>query len=129
GELIAATALTGAAGPALTASGAAPGAAFAIWLGWAAGFGANVIAVHRVMARHKRAASRIDIVLAVGLTALGAITLATVMWSPAARLAAPLVSLAAVLVIAPPSASRLRAVGIAIATAAGAAALLAVLVR
>src|SRR5262249_23911091 len=86
GELIAVAALTGAAAPVLTASGAAPGAAFAIWLGWAAGFGSNVIAVHRVMARHKRATSRIDIVLAVGLTALGATTLATVMWSPASQL-------------------------------------------
>ncbi|HEX7835944.1 MAG TPA: YwiC-like family protein [Kofleriaceae bacterium] len=124
GEVIAAIALTGAGAPVLVASRAAPPRALAIWLGWAAGFAASVVAVHRVMARHKRPASSVDRALAAGLIALAALCIATAARSPASLLAAPLVSFAALLVIAPPPASRLRAVGIAIASAGAASGLL-----
>ena len=60
GELVAAVALTGAASVARVASGAAVQPALLHWLGWAIGFGATVIAVHRVIARHKRPAMLVD---------------------------------------------------------------------
>lgn len=127
GELVAATALTGVAAPVLVAGGAAPAAAVTVWLGWALGFAASVAAVHRVMARHKRPASGIDVALAIGLVAVAAGGIATATRSPASLIAAPLVTIAALLVLAPPSASRLRAVGVAIAAAAGVACLLVLL--
>jgi hypothetical protein len=118
GELIAAVALTGAAAPVAVAAGAAPVAALAAWSGWALGFGASVIAVHRVMARHKRAASSIDRALAIGLPAVAVACFALAARSSSALIAAPLVASSAVLVIAPPSAARLRAIGVAIAVTA-----------
>jgi hypothetical protein len=124
GELIAAVALTGAAVPVVADGGGGPSVALAIWLGWATGFAAGVIAVHRVIARHKRGGARIDVVLAIGLVALAALSVATVAWFSGSRPAAPLVSLAAGVVIAPPPASRLRAVGVAIALAAAIAGVL-----
>jgi hypothetical protein len=118
GELIAAVALTGAAAPVAVAAGTAPVTALAVWSGWALGFGASVIAVHRVMARHKRAATLIDRALAIGLTAATLVCLALSTRSATARIAAPLVTISVLLVIAPPSAARLRTVGVAIAVTA-----------
>lgn len=114
GELVAAIALTGASVPVMVAGGAARSVALVTWAAWAVGFGAAVIAVHRVIARHRRAASSIDRVIAVGM---GAITWASLAITPLVT-AAPLAALATILVIAPPPARRLRAVGIAIAAAA-----------
>lgn len=111
GEIVAAIALTGASAPVVVASGAALSLALHVWLGWAVGFGAMVIAVHRVIARHKRSASRLDHALAVALIGLLAVALAT--RCAALAIAAPLVALAAVLVIAPPPATKLRAIGVA----------------
>lgn len=118
GEMIATVALTGAAAPVAVASGAAPIAAIAAWSGWAVGFGAGVIAVHRVMARHKRAATAIDRVLGLGLAAVTAACVALAARSTTALIALPLVATSALLVIAPPAATRLRAIGVAIAVAA-----------
>lgn len=115
GEIVAAIALTGASLPVLVASGASLVVALELWLAWALGFGASVIAVHRVIARHKRSATAIDTVLALALIAL---PLAAVTgWTPLV-LSAPLVALSAAIVIAPPRASRLRAIGVAIVVAA-----------
>jgi YwiC-like protein len=125
GELIAAVALTEAAAPVAVASGAAPIAAIAAWFGWALGFGTSVIAVHRVMARHKRAATSIDRALAIGLAVVTVMCLALAARSATARIAAPLVAISVLLVIAPPSATRLRAVGVAIAVTAAASCALA----
>lgn len=127
GELVAAIALTGAAAPVLVAGGAAPGAALAIWLGWALGFAATVLAVHRVIARHKRPASAIDRILAAGLVAAALGCAVAGARVPAIAIAAPLAGLAAVLVIAPPSAARLRAIGVAIVVAAAGSGAVAVL--
>lgn len=129
GELVAAVALTGAAAPVAVAAGAPPAAALVSWAGWALGFGASVIAVHRVMARHKRAASSIDRVLAVGLVAGAVACVALAAQSMAAVIAAPLVASSALLVIAPPSAARLRAVGVAIAVTAASSCALALALR
>ena len=117
GELVAAVALTGASVPVLAAGGTARTAALAIWLGWSVGFGSTVLAIHRVIARHKRPASPIDRVTAVGLVAILVTSIAAASTCVALVIAAPLTALAAIFVIAPPAASRLRAVGFAIVAA------------
>jgi hypothetical protein len=127
GELVAAVALTGAGALVLAASGAPLASALQHWLGWALGFGASVAAVHRVIARHKHPAGPIDVALATSLAAAGIACIADAARSPSIMIAAPLVSVAALLVIAPPPASRLRAVGIAIAATATGSGLLALL--
>jgi hypothetical protein len=115
GELVAAIALTGASVPAAVAGATPLPTALAMWAGWALGFGATVIVVHRVIARHKRAATAIDGVIALGLIAL---TIALVVFHHATiALAIPLVAVAAILAVAPPPASRLRGIGIAIVVA------------
>ena len=122
GELAAAIALTGASVPVLVAAGASVATALAHWLGWALGFAATVVAVHRVIARHKRRATAHDAALAISLLAAAASALTR--WPPLV-LALPLVAVSALLVIAPPPASRLRAIGVAIVVASIAAAALA----
>lgn len=114
GELIAAIALTGASVPVLVASGASLAFATEVWLAWGLGFGATVLAVHRVIERHRGAADLADLGLAAALVVLafGAIS----GWAPLV-FATPLVGISAVLVIAPPPASRLRAIGVTIAVA------------
>lgn len=112
GELVAAFALTGASVPVLVASGAPLTTSLELWLAWGLGFAASVLAVHRVIARHKRAATRVDTWHAVGLLACA---LAAASGARPLVLAAPLVALSALLVIAPPSAKRLRAIGVAVA--------------
>jgi hypothetical protein len=116
GEIMAAVALTGASAPLLVASGATLSLALEVWLGWAVGFGASVIAVHRVIARHKRAASWIDRALPVAMIAVLAAGLAA--GSRSFAITTPLVVLAAGLVTSPPSAAKLRAIGVAIVVAA-----------
>jgi hypothetical protein len=122
GELAAAVALTGASAVVLVAGGVALRAALVWWLGWALGFGSTVVAVRRVIARHKRPAAAIDRVCAVGFAA----ATAGVLLAPVAPISVPLTAAATVLVVVPPRASRLRAVGIAIAVIATASGLLAV---
>jgi hypothetical protein len=116
GELVAAVALTGASVPVRVAGEASLGQALEIWLGWAVGFGASVVAVHRVIARHKRSASWIDHALVLGLlaTTVAGIELGV----RPLTIAAPLTALAAIVVLAPPPASRLRTIGVAIVAAA-----------
>jgi hypothetical protein len=124
GELMAAVALTGASGVVLVASGAAVDVAMLRWLGWAIGFCATVVAVHRVLARHKRPATVVDRSLAIGLLASSALLLATASCYRTSAIAAPLVVLATVVVAFPPRATRLRAVGIGIVAAAAVSAVL-----
>jgi hypothetical protein len=126
GELIAAIALTGASSVVLAASGTAVGEALRWWLGWAIGFSATVIAVHRVIARHRRPATAIDRFLAIGLLAGSALLLATASRCSPSALAAPLVVLATGIVAVPPRATRLRTVGIAIVVMAAVSAVLGV---
>jgi YwiC-like protein len=118
GELIAAAALTGVSAIALVTAGAAQHVAVAWWLGWTLGFGATVIAVHRVLARHRRTASSVDRILAIAGLAASAVLAATARDHLACLLAAPLVAAATLIVVAPPPATRLRAIGIAISIVA-----------
>lgn len=113
GELVAAAALTGASAVVRLTGGASIESAAIWWLGWAIGFAATVIAVHRVIARHKRTATALDRVLAVAGVAVSVALVAT-----ASFVAAPLVLAATVIVAAPPPATRLRAVGIAVSIVA-----------
>ena len=121
GELVAAIALPGAAAPVAVAAGLAPGVAVSLWLGWAVGFAASVVVVHRVIARHRKPAARIDRVLVAALASTLAFTLASSL-----VVAAPLVLGAFALVNAPPPATRLRLIGVALVAASLAATVLAV---
>lgn len=130
GELVAAVALTGAAAPVLVAGGMAPDAALVIWLGWSLGFAATVLAVRWVIARHKQQARGVQPtgrILAPALVAAAVACAVVGERVPGIAIAAPLVALAAVLVIAHPAATRLRAIGVAIAVAAAGSGAVAVL--
>jgi hypothetical protein len=124
GEIVAAVALTGASAPVMVAAGSTMSTAVTLWLAWATGFAATVVAIHRVIARHKRPATKIDVALGVVLASVGA---ACLMLGAVASIAVPLVTIATVLVIAAPKASHLRAIGIAIAVMAAASASVALL--
>jgi hypothetical protein len=69
------------------------------WAGFAVGFAATVLAVHRVLARRRGARAPV---------ALIAIAIAAVVWLPSA---APLAVLATTMVAVLPSPKRLRTVG------------------
>jgi len=127
GELVAVVALTGASFVVQVAGGVARGAALDAWLGWSLGFAASTIAVHRVIARHKHAASWVDRVCALVLAGGFAACLWRATPGGAFAIAAPLVGLAAVVVAAPPSARRLRAIGLATVAAGTLAGVLATL--
>lgn len=110
GELVAALALPGAGAVVATASGASTRAALTMSLAWSVGFACTVVAVHRVIARHKRRATWLDVAAAVVL--LGA---AAAGWR-FERAIVPLVLLSFALVVRAPSATRLRAIGVVLAT-------------
>jgi hypothetical protein len=121
GELVAAIALPGAGVPVAVASGMAWQRAAIVWAAWSLGYAASVIAVHRVIARHKRPASRIDALASIGLVCVTLATCAVALWIPIAALAIPLVAISAMFAIRPPPATRLRAIGVALVIASIAA--------
>jgi hypothetical protein len=120
GELVAAVALPGAAAAVVVASGAAIQTAARLWAAWAVGFACTVIAVHRVIARHRKPATSTDHAIAALLLATAAALTAT------AFVGAPLAAAAFVLALRPPSASHLRAIGVALVVASIASGALAV---
>lgn len=107
GETIAAVAVSGLAAPVAVASGVSPTTALWIWGAWSLGFAATVIAVHRVIARHRRPVGLADLVSAITLAAAVIALLQTRMY-----LALPLVVIALGVVVWPPRATRLRALGV-----------------
>jgi hypothetical protein len=117
GELVAAIALPGASAPVVVASGMSWQLAACIWAAWAVGYACSVIAVHRVIARHKRAPTRIDAIVGAALAAVTLAVVALVAWTPLAMVALPLAMAGTVLAINPPSARRLRAIGVALVIA------------
>ena len=125
GELVAAIALTGASLPVLVASGTPLERAVETWIGFALGFCASVLAVHLVMARNKRTPPKTDRVIAVGVIAALAAGLAT--GSLVFSVASPLVVFAAGLGMSPPSAAKLRVIGVAIVIAGVASSAIALL--
>jgi len=124
GELVAAFALAGTAAPVAVAAGWSIHDAVVTWLAWSIGYASTVIAVHRVIDRHRRPSSPRDVVIVVVLTVVLAASLLVATWHASALVAGPLVLAATVLVLHPPSAGRLRAVGVGLlVTSLGSAAL------
>lgn len=121
GELVAAIAVPGMALPVAVANGSTLGPALAVWAAWSIGFASTVIAVHRVIARHKARATAVDAIALAGLVA----TAALLVLAPfPITIAVALVATSALLIAWPPKATNLRAIGIAItivATTCGAA--------
>jgi hypothetical protein len=119
GEIVAAIALSGAAALVLVASGARASAAAALWAAWALGYACTVIAVHRVIARHRAPPSMADAVAAVllAVTSAAAIlllvepTLAGLSLLQTVGAAAPLAVASLALVVWPPRATYLRTIG------------------
>lgn len=112
GELLAAIAFSAAAAPVMVAAGVPVGEALAIWAAWALGYASSVAAVHRVLVRHRHPATWIDRALALGFA--GGIVTAIAdraVW-PFAAVAVPLAVVALALVVKPPRATRMRAVGV-----------------
>lgn len=116
GEAIAAVAVSGLAAPVAVANGVSPATALWIWGAWSLGFGATVIAVHRVIARHRHPAGLADLVSAIGMVAA---VIAVILLSRASLYPAlPLVVLAFGVILWPPRATRLRALGVAVTVVA-----------
>lgn len=116
-ELVAAVALPAAAAPVAVASGVAVSSAMLVWGAWALGYGASVIAVHRVIARHRRAAGQLDRAIAVALCTAIVIACVVASWFPIVSVVLPLLALSTALVMRPPRARHLRAIGIALVAA------------
>lgn len=114
GELVAAIALTGAAAPVAIASGVPKLDALVIWLAWSAGFATTVLAVHGVLARHRKT-RRIGPELHAGMLLVVA---AGVWMSSNAIVALPLAIASLVVALIKPSAKRLTRVGVAATIAA-----------
>jgi hypothetical protein len=117
GELVAAVALSGASAPVAVASGIAERAAIELWAAWAVGYACSVVAVHRVIARHRRPASRVDAFVVAGLAAVLAAVIAAASREPIAAVAVPLAAIATAVSIRPPPATRLRAIGVVLVVA------------
>ena len=112
GELLAAIAFSAAAAPVMVASGVATCEALAIWAAWAAGYACSVAAVHRVLARHRHPASWADRALALGFAAMIAGIVAEHHRFAHAAIAVPLAIVALALVVRPPRATRMKAIGV-----------------
>ena len=124
-ESVAAGGLAGAAAAVAVASGAAPRDVLVVWGAWALAFALTVIAVHHVLARHRRVptSSAPRWIAAVGVaTALGAL----IAVAARAAFALPIAIAAIAVLVVPPRATRLRAVGIGFALMAGMAGAIAI---
>lgn len=118
GELVAAIALSGGALPVAIASGATLHRAIALWAAWGVGFACSVIAVHRVIARNRRAASWRDGIAALACAGVIGAAIAVFSYERLAMCAIPLAALSLVLVARPPRATHLRKIGVALVVAA-----------
>ncbi|MBL8623719.1 MAG: YwiC-like family protein [Myxococcales bacterium] len=114
GELAAAVGLAGAAAPVAVAGGMRALDALTIWGAWSMAYATTVIAVHHVIARHRRAdrgRARLGRWLGVALAGAGLAALIAI--APIAWFAAPLAAAAVVVLVVTPPATRLRAIGVA----------------
>lgn len=117
GEIAAAAALSGTAAPVLVASGASFCTALAVWGAWAVGFACTVLAVHRVIARHRAAASWQDTILGIALLAVTIAAVIVLARGSLVGAAAPLAAASLALVARPPRATYLRTIGIVLCVA------------
>ena len=106
GELVAAVSLSGVSLPIAVAAGATMQAAACAWITWAIGYAFTVVAVHRVIARHRRPATMIDVFAVTGSLAAAGGVIAIGLWA-----ALPLAACAIGLLVLAPSAAHLRAIG------------------
>lgn len=113
GEMIAATALSGAAAPVLVAGGASSRAAIVMWAAWSLGYATTVIAVHHVLARNRRPASRADVPRWIAFVVVAGTIAAVASFLALGWLAAPLAVGSLVVLLWTPRARHLRAIGIA----------------
>ena len=114
GEVVAAIALPGLAAPVAVASGLPIAIAISIWAAWAVGFVASVIAVHRVIARHRKAATKVDRIVGAALLTASVVGALAMREISTFALALPLLVLSTLIALYPPSATRLRAIGVAL---------------
>jgi hypothetical protein len=112
GEMVAAVALSGAAAPVFVASGGGERAAILIWCAWATGYACTVLAVHRVIARHRAPAAWPDTVTALILAAMTPAVVALLAGGSVIGAASPLVLASLALVVRPPRATYLRTIGV-----------------
>jgi hypothetical protein len=117
GEVVAAIALPALAAPVAVASGVAAADALVVWLAWAAGYAAAVVAVHRVIARHRAPRATLDVVLALALAVTVVAAVALAVSVRLVLVALPLVVTAALVIARPPRANRLRAIGVVLVAA------------
>lgn len=118
GEVVAALALPGLAAPIAVASGLPSSHAVLVWAAWALGFAASVVAVHRVIARHRASATIVDRVVGALLVIATAMAAAVVARAAStAAVALPLLVFSTAIVLYPPRATRLRAIGVALVAA------------
>jgi hypothetical protein len=113
GELVAATALAGAAVPVAAAGGISRGDVLVLWAAWSIGFATTIVAVRDVIANHRarRDQPRIASALVALLLWLGIAMLLL----PLTAIALPLAVASLVVGIAMPSAHHVRTIGIALA--------------
>lgn len=118
GEILAAVALAGAATPVAIAGGLDAARTLALWGAWSTGYATTVVAAHAILAHHQRTRGKVSsrwphalylIAASASLAVIAAI-------DPIAWCTAPLAVVAALLVLRPPRATRLRAVGIGLLT-------------
>lgn len=117
GELVAACVLPSALAPVAVAAGIEIRAACLLWIGWSLGYTASVIAVHRVIDRHRSRATPANKTITAGLVAMLFGLATAVLRFPLIAVALPLVATSVVLAVCPPSARRLRAIGAALIVA------------
>lgn len=125
GEATAAAALSGAGAPILVASGASMTSALLIWAAWAVGYACTVIAVHRVIARHRAAASWRDTIASIVLASVATGAIALLARHSLLGATTPLALASLVLVAKPPRATYLRTIGVVLVIASVATAALA----
>jgi hypothetical protein len=106
GELVAVVALSGASAPVAVAAGASLAVASLAWMTWALGYALTVVAVHRVIARHRRPATVIDALAVAGALAAVCAIVALGLWA-----ALPLAACSLALLLISPAASHLRTIG------------------
>lgn len=125
GECMAAISLSGASAPVLVASGASWQSGAALWAAWAIGYCSTVIAVHRVIARHRTPASWRDAIAIVLLAGAATASAVLLVRGSIIGAAAPLAFTSTVLALRPPRATYLRTIGVALVIASLASGVLA----
>lgn len=119
GETLAAVALPGLAVPIASASGISLVDSLLLWTAWSAAYAASVMAVHRVIARHRQSATVVDWILPGSFIALMIVAIVLARFADVVLVALPGLAASTLIVLYPPRATRLRAIGIALVVMSG----------